>query len=40
VYCRTNDVSIDDRLHLFAEVCDAVDQAHVSLIARHRDETR
>ena len=36
VYCRTNDLSVDDRLGLFAQVCDAVDQAHVSLIV-HRD---
>ena len=35
-YCRTNRLSIDDRLRLFLRVCDAVQFAHNSLVI-HRD---
>ena len=35
-YCRTNRLSIDDRLRLFLRVCDAVQFAHNNLVI-HRD---
>jgi len=35
-YCRTHDLSVEDRLRLFCKVCDAVQFAHGHLIV-HRD---
>lgn len=35
-YCRTNALSLDERLRLFSEVCDAVQHAHAHAIV-HRD---
>ena len=35
-YCEDNDASLDRRLELFAQVCDAVQEAHRNLIV-HRD---
>ncbi len=36
VYCQQNDLSLDDRLDLFREVCSAVNFAHRNLVV-HRD---
>ncbi len=35
-YCRDRDASLEERLDLFAKVCDAVDHAHRNLVI-HRD---